>query len=244
VIRKLVNKLGFDIVRYPHRSGFEWHLLELFKFLQIDTVIDVGANHGQYASALRNAGYSGWIYSFEPVRSIFDALSARTARDDRWRSFNFALGEADDRQRINVAAGDGQASSFLTFNSDGPERWGDAHQVARMEEVEIRRLDGVLSEVTRERPGARIYVKLDTQGLDLTVLRGAGERLPLILGLQSEIAAHHFYDGMVSFGDAINAYQKLGFQITGIFPLSREFDNLRVIEFDFVFIRHCVDARG
>jgi hypothetical protein len=58
------------------------------------------------------------------------------------------------------------------------------------------------------------------------------------MGLQSEIAAHHFYEGMVPFGDVISAYQELGFEITGIFPLSRELDNLRVIEFDFVFMRH------
>jgi FkbM family methyltransferase len=238
VIRKLVNRLGYDVVRFPNRRGFEYHLSQLFEFLQIDTVLDVGANHGQYATSLRTSGYSGWIYSYEPVRSIFDSLSARMAADDRWRGFNFALGDANDRKQINVAAGDGQASSFLTFNSDGPERWGDAHKVARMEDVEVHRLEGVISSITKERPDARIYLKLDTQGLDLTVLRSASDRMPLILGLQSEIAAHHFYEGMVPFGDAISAYQELGFEITGIFPLSRELDNLRVIEFDFVFMRH------
>jgi FkbM family methyltransferase len=208
------------------------------EYLGIDTILDVGANHGQYATSLRTLGYTGWIYSYEPVKSIFDSLSERMSGDDRWRGFNFALGEAEDRKRINVAAGDGQASSFLTFNEDGPERWGDAHRVARMEDVEVQRLDGVISAITNERPDARIYLKLDTQGLDLTVLRSAGELMPRILGLQSEIAAHHFYEGMIPFGDAINAFQQLGFEITGVFPLSREFDNLRVIEFDFVFIRH------
>jgi FkbM family methyltransferase len=125
VIRKLVNRLGYDVVRFPNRRGFEYHLSQLFEFLEIDMVLDVGANHGQYATSLRELGYSGWIYSYEPVKSIFDSLSARLTADDRWRGFNFALGEADDRKRINVAAGDGQASSFLTFNSDGPERWGE-----------------------------------------------------------------------------------------------------------------------
>jgi len=138
----------------------------------------------------------------------------------------------------NVAAGDGQASSFLTFNEDGPERWGDAHRVARMEEVEVHRLDGVISAITAERPDARIYLKLDTQGLDLAILRSAGDSIRRILGLQAEIAAHQFYEGMVRFGDAINGFHELGFEITGVFPLSREFDNLRVIEFDFVFMRN------
>jgi FkbM family methyltransferase len=237
VIRKLVNRLGYDVVRFPNRRGFEYHLSQLFDFLHIDTVLDVGANHGQYATSLRALGYDGWIYSYEPVKSIFDSLSAQMTGDNRWRGFNFALGEAEDRKPINVAAGDGQASSFLTFNDDGPERWGDAHKVARMEEVEVHRLDGVISEIIGERSDARIYLKLDTQGLDLSILRSAGNQMPRILGLQAEIAAHHFYEGMLPFGDAINGFQELGFEITGIFPLSREFDNLRVIEFDFVFMR-------
>ena len=238
MIRKLVNRLGYDVVRFPNRRGFEYHLSQLFEFLKIDTVLDVGANHGQYATSLRALGYEGWIYSYEPVKSIFGSLSAQMAGDNRWRGFSFALGESEDRKPINVAAGDGQASSFLPFNDDGPERWGDAHRVARMEEVEIHRLDGVIARIIEERPDARIYVKLDTQGLDLPVLRSAGDQMSRILGLQSEIAAHHFYEGMLPFGDAINGFQELGFEITGIFPLSREFDNLRVIEFDFVFMRH------
>jgi FkbM family methyltransferase len=238
VIRKLVNRLGYDVVRYPNRLGFEYHLSQLIDYLQIDTVLDVGANHGQYATSLRSLGYDGWIYSYEPVKTIFDSLSARMTGDDRWRGFNFALGDAEDRKPINVAAGDGQASSFLTFNDEGPERWGDAHRVARMEEVEVHRLDRVISEITKERPDARIHLKLDTQGLDLTGLRSAGDMIPLIHGLQAEIAVNHFYEGMVPLGDAINTYQELGFEITGVFPLSREFDKLRIIEFDFVFMRH------
>jgi FkbM family methyltransferase len=241
VIRHLVNKAGFDLVRYPNRRGFEWHLLQLFDHLKIDTVLDVGANHGQFASSLREIGYGGWIYSFEPVKAVFDSLAARMSGDPKWRGFNMALGEAEDRKAINVAAGDAQASSFLQFNEDGPARWGDAHRVARQEVVQVRRLESVLDDILRDRPNAHIYLKLDTQGLDLTVLRSAGEKLSVIRGLQAEIAAHHFYEGMTSFGASIDAYRELGFEITGVFPLSREFDNLRVIEFDFVFMRTSAD---
>jgi FkbM family methyltransferase len=237
VIRKLVNRLGYDVIRHPSRQSYEWHVLQLFDHLKIDTVLDVGANHGQFAMNLRRIGYSGWIYSFEPVKAIYDSLETRMSGDTHWRGFNCALGDTDERRSMNVSKGDGQASSFLTFNDDGPERWGEAHRVARTEEVEVRRLEHVLDLINAERPGAGIYLKLDTQGLDLTVLRGAGDRISLIKGMQAEIAVHQFYEGMVSFGEAISAYQKLGFDITGVFPLSREFDNLRVIEFDFVFMR-------
>jgi FkbM family methyltransferase len=238
VIRKLVNRFGYDLVRHPNRLGFAYHVSRLFEHLEIDTVLDVGANHGRYATSLRTLGYTGWIYSYEPVKSIFDSLSIQMAGDNRWRGFNFALGETEDRKHDQCCGRRRQASSFLPFNDDGPERWGDSHRVARIEEVEVHRLDGVISAITAERPGAHIYLKLDTQGLDLAILRGAGDSIPRILGLQAEIAAHQFYEGMVPFGDAINGFHELGFEITGVFPLSREFDNLRVIEFDFVFMRN------
>ena len=102
------------------------HVLQLFDHLKIDTVLDVGANHGQFASSLRDNGYDGWIYSFEPVKSVFDSLTARMSSTQKWKGFNVALGDADDRKTINVAAGDAQASSFLSFNEDGPARWGDS----------------------------------------------------------------------------------------------------------------------
>lgn len=238
MIRKLANKFGFDVIRYPNRRGFEWHLEQVFDHLKIDTVIDVGANHGQFATSLREIGFDGWIYSVEPVKTVFDSLSARMSGDAKWRGLNVALGEADDHKVMNVAGGDAQASSFLQFNEDGPARWGDAHRVSRQEGVEVRRLESVLDEILRDRPAAKIYLKLDTQGLDLSVLKSAGDKFAAIDALQAEIAAHHFYEGMTSFGAAIDAYREMGFEITGVFPLSREFDGLRVIEFDFVFIRN------
>ena len=83
---------------------------------------------------------------------------------------------------INVANGDAQASSFLTFNDEGPVRWGDEHRVARSVRVPVRRLDAVL------RPGHRAHrvaggctLKLDTQGFDLRVVAGAGARISEIL---------------------------------------------------------------
>ena len=237
MIRKLINRLGFDVVRHPNRRSYEWHVLQLFDHLKIDTVLDVGANHGQFASTLRSIGYSGWIYSFEPVKDIYDSLETRMSGDNRWRGFNCALGETNERRAMNVSQGDGQASSFLAFNDEGPKRWGEDHRVARTEEVEVQRLENVLDQIIDERPAASIYLKLDTQGLDLSVLRSAGEKITLIKGMQAEIAVHQFYDGMDSFGDAISAYQSLGFDITGVFPLSTEFDKLRVIEFDFVFMK-------
>lgn len=233
----LLRSLGFDIIRYPPRLSFQWDLMLLFERLGINCVLDVGANHGQYARSLREWGYRGDIVSFEPVPEVFESLRNAMIGDTRWHGYPWALGDADEEAEINVADGDAQASSFLPFKEDGIARWGDAHRVARSVRVPVRRLDTVLSEVTSHVASPRIYLKLDTQGFDLRVVAGAGEPLRDVLALQTELAVHQFYEGMTSLGDALNRYRDLGYAITGMYPLSREFDGLRVIEFDCVMMR-------
>lgn len=234
---RCVRAFGLDVIQWPVRDSFQWKLLQLFHRLEINCVLDVGANHGQYAQSLRAYGYRGDIISFEPVPEVFEALQRTMAGDARWRGHPWALGEAEAELEIHVANGDAQASSFLTFNDEGPVRWGDDHRVARSVRVPVRRLDAVLDEVTAHVTSRRMYLKLDTQGFDLRVVAGAGARIGEILALQTEIAAFHFYDGMTSIGDALNRYRDLGFAITGMYPVARKLDGLQVIEFDCVMMR-------
>lgn len=233
----MMRSLGVDIIRYPARDSFRWELMRLLERLAINCVLDVGANHGQYAQLLRACGYRGDIVSFEPIPEVFASLRQSMAGDPRWHGHPWALGEAETELEINVANGDAQASSFLTFNEEGPVRWGDEHRVARSVRVPVRRLDAVLDQVTGHIESRRIYLKLDTQGFDLRVVAGAGARINEILALQTEIAAFHFYDGMTSMGDALNRYRDLGFAITGMYPVARKLDGLQVIEFDCMMMR-------
>ena len=71
----------------------------------IDLILDVGANTGQFATRLRQAGYRGRIESFEPVPETV-AVLRKAARDDpRWRVHELALGEEDGTAVINVTPG-------------------------------------------------------------------------------------------------------------------------------------------
>jgi FkbM family methyltransferase len=211
------------------------HLREMFELLQIDTVLDVGANTGQYRDFLRHeVGFHGSILSFEPVGRNVQVLRQRVASDARWRVLDCALGDHDGQLSINVMRSD-DFSSFLAPASGMEGEYKEKCAVDHTETVAIRRLDGLLDEALAGHSQARIYLKMDTQGFDLKVVEGADGVLHRVRALQTEVAVQRLYQGMPDFVEAIQTLSGKGFEVTGLFPVSRD-ARLRVVEFDCIMI--------
>jgi len=236
VIQKAVRSVGIHVGRYPPVDSLAYHLRVLLRELAIDCVIDVGAHQGEFAGSLRELGYAGKIISFEPVRTSFEILTKARASDKHWRGQNIALGAEDGSLEMNIYAGS-VFNSFLKPTTNGTARFRDNTQIVRVEKVPVRRLEAVIDEILAARPGAKIFLKMDTQGFDLQVVRGAGRRIEVIRALQTELAARPTYDGMPTLPEALAELDRHGFALTGIFPVARELDHLRVIEFDCVMCR-------
>jgi len=233
----------FDPVDARRRSGaFERsltsfvarrHISWLLRELRVNVVLDVGANVGQYADGLRRSGYAGRIASFEPVAELSAALRERAATDDRWQVHGYALGDADGEADINVVPG--TLSSLLDASAFGKD-WAAPLRESRTETIRVRRLQDVLDEVTAGLADPRVYLKMDTQGFDLQTFRGAGERVNELLALQSEVSCMPIYDCMPRMAEQLAEYERAGFEITGMFSVSRDKPTMRVVEFDAVMI--------
>ena len=211
----------------------------LLRRLGINCVLDVGANVGQYAQGLRRGGYAGRIVSFEPVPAIADALRETARGDPDWRVVECALGDVDEKREINVRPG---SMSSLLPSSDFGKNWSGRLREAEAQKISVRRLDGLFDEAVDGIHDPRVYLKLDTQGYDMQAFAGAGERLSEIVGMQSEVACVPIYEDMRRLPDQIAAYEAAGFEITGMFPVTRHRSTLRVIEFDVTMVR--ADAVG
>jgi FkbM family methyltransferase len=230
--RRTRHQVGPDLVLHDHLQG-------LFERYAVDCVLDVGANYGQYGRELRGAGYRGRLLSFESVPQICERLRETAAGDPGWSVHAVALGSTSGTAELNVTRHD----VFTSFRQPLPfagRRFGEATAVARRERVALRRLEEVLDELLGGGPPPRCFLKMDTQGYDLRVFAGAGDRIKDVLGLQSEISCVPLYDGMPRMPEAVETYESAGFETTGIFPVSRDGEYLRVIELDIVMIR--VDA--
>ncbi len=232
--KKIAACFGYEFLRISRRAyqDIESHLMGLFERLRINCVLDVGANMGQYAGNLRKAGYAGLIISFEPVSECYEHLSSRAG--ENWKVMNVALGSQAGNAVIHVA-NKSVYSSLLEPNAYSERRFRDSAKTSREERVRIVRLDDVIDDLVKGIPDPRLFLKLDTQGFDLEVLRGAESSLKYIKGMQSEISCRPIYSGMPTHIESLNYIDSLGFAITGIFPLAHDREDMDLLEFDCVF---------
>lgn len=230
--RQLRRRLKLDVVSADNTTTLRHHLGEVLRTYRIDTVLDVGANEGQFGAMLREMGFAGDIHSFEPIKQTFVRLQAGAAGDARWHCHNIALGRSPGRLTMNVSEFS-TFSSALKANAFGTGRFHDLKQV-RQEEVAVSTLDQFMAEAAMSRD-ARVFLKMDTQGFDLDVFEGGAASLDRICGLLSELSLQPIYDGMVRYPAALAAYEGKGFSVSGLYPVNRN-DDLSLIEVDCVMV--------
>jgi FkbM family methyltransferase len=210
------------------------HITWILRELDINCVLDVGANTGQFGRRLRRGGYTGRIVSLEPVPEHAESLRELASRDHDWRVFELALGDLNTEMEMNTRPG--QMSSLLPSSSFG-EQWSGRLTLNNKQRVAVRRLDGVYDSAIAGLEEPRVYLKLDTQGYDLKAFAGAGDRIRDVLAMQSEASCVPIYDGMPTFLEQVACYLAAGFALTGIFTVARDRASPRVIEFDVVMVR-------
>lgn len=216
------------------------HIKKNLDELRINCVIDVGANGGQYASMLRANGYSGRIVSVEPIPTVYAELQQKAAQDAAWQTLNLALGQTDEVKEFNVYAAS-DMSSFLSPSAHVASNIDNSH-IVKTESVTVKQLDSVFDQIVKDLAEPRVYLKLDTQGYDLEVLKGATRSLSQVLALQSELSVIPLYEGMPDYLEALQFYRDLGFEPTGFYTVATDRQTRHVLELDGVFTRRSSPA--
>src|SRR5260370_38511672 len=125
----------------------------------VNTVVDVGANTGQYSSALRQAGYKDEILSFEPLSEAYEELEKKSRADPKWRVFHSAIGDENGEAEINIA-GNSESSSLLPM-LDTHVRSAPESQYRPTEIVQLSTLHSIIEPLLSKE--SRILLKIDTQ---------------------------------------------------------------------------------
>mgnify|MGYP002153768379 CR=1 FL=1 len=240
IIRKYLWKIGCDVIRFAPDAHPVARRKQLLVSLGIDTVLDVGANRGQFARHLRqDLGYAGRILSFEPLSTAFAVLSKRAQHDPNWEVFDFALGDVEGRREINVA-GNSDSSSLLDMLPAHLDAAPESAYQGR-EIVEVKQLDPLFSTLCHD--AARIYLKIDTQGFEERVLVGARQSLARIDTVQVEMSLVPLYRGQPLFYDLYRLLADSGYSLIAVDPCFADRNSGQVLQVDGTFHRRG-DDRG
>jgi len=229
-LKNLLFRCGLDVRRAGKRRTP--HLPEFLESRGIETVLDVGANTGQFGRGLRRAGYRGRIVSFEPIKDVFATLKGVADRDGNWEVHNYALGSALSVRTMRISQ-DTVFSSLLE-QTPAAQEFDPRARVLRQESVEIKRLDDVLPSFH----GGRVFLKIDAQGFEREILDGAAASLGQILGIQAELPLLHLYRGVWSLPDALEYLRQRDFVLSQVQPTNYDTkDRVSMVELDCIFRR-------
>jgi FkbM family methyltransferase len=227
LIKWYLRRRGLQII--PVANGPS--VTDFIRDRNIGTVIDVGANIGQFGRNLRKEGYKGTIMSFEPVRAMAAILKQTAADDPGWTVFNLGLGETAERKDINITSA--TEFSSLLGSTDAAHAWGGMAAVQQVETIEIQRLDNVLPDVPDN-----AFLKIDTQGYEKQVLMGATRTLRQLAGVLLELPIIQLYQDNWSLQEALAFMHQAGFVPAQIHPVSFfPNDPMSLVEVDCVFRR-------
>jgi FkbM family methyltransferase len=200
--------------------------------LAVQTVLDVGANLGQFSSEIRRLLPDVNIYAFEPLPDCFAKLQSAFSGDPHFHAFNIGLGEvsgemAFERNQFSVS------SSFLEKTEAHTGAFPFTADTSK-EMVKVDRLDAVAENLNLAFP---LLLKIDVQGFEDRVLRG-GEvtaRKAQIILLETSFV--ELYKNQPLFDDIYTLLRGWGFAYQGSFEPLRDPRSGEIVQEDSVFVR-------
>lgn len=188
-------------------------LKRLLERTQVNCVLDVGADEGQSGRLYRSLGFAGPIHSFEPHSGSYAVLEQETAADPTWWAHRCAVGDSRGRATLKVNLEFPEMNSLL--------EQADSAAEMEAEQVVLDRLDDVIPDIVESIDSPRLMLKIDAEGYDLHVFRGASASLPLIRALQAEVFVAPIYSGGHHYLEALREYERAGFQLDHLAMVSQ-----------------------
>jgi FkbM family methyltransferase len=194
-------------------------------------VIDVGANRGQFAVFAARRFPLARLICFEPLPDARTRLRRAVSGLGRVTLLDVALGAANGPAQFHVSEAD-DSSSLLPIGPGQREAFPGTEERTTIG-VEVRRLDAALTQADLAGP---VLLKIDVQGGELGVLKGAEGLLPSIDAILVEASFVELYEGQPLVGDVWNELAAGGFSCRGIWSLAYGSTG-RCLQGDLLFAR-------
>lgn len=194
------------------------------------SVIDVGANQGQFALDVESAVPGATVISFEPMPEAVAVYRSLFSQNPRYSIRDCALGSATGISTLHVSVED-DSSSLLCIGAGQIALFPDTAECGQRL-VRVEPLDEVVEPGELNGPA---LLKIDVQGYELEVLRGATRTLQSVRWVYVECSFAELYDEQPLAGEIVGWLHERGFQLSGIGSVMSA--RGRVIQSDLLFER-------
>lgn len=220
------TRLTHALWRYRVLAGAEHrHVLSR----KLETVVDIGANRGQFALAVRRWVPHARVISFEPLPGPASVFCNVFIGDDQVVLHQAAIGPRVEQRTMHVSGRD-DSSSLLPISSVQTAMFPGTEEIATAE-VRVGPLEEFIKAGELRAPA---MLKLDVQGFEYEALIGCDSMLPHFDWVYCECSFVEFYSGQKLAADVIDWLSAKGFRLGGVFNLAYDVNGLAV-QADFLF---------
>lgn len=216
-IKRVLEKTGwFPYPYYIYKFNKPYSTIKSLIKKDNPVIFDIGANTGTSINSLSQLTNSTNIYSFEPDPDTYARLELKWGRTRGVKTFNLALSDQNGSLEFFVT-GSNLASSLLKPIDTG--KTSDTYSIKDVILIESRTLDFFTSQ-----HGINFidFIKLDTQGSELNVLKGAQRLLNerAISLIYAEVEFQEIYQGQCLYHELAAFLGHYGFQLYSLYNIS------------------------
>lgn len=231
---------GFSLKNFRTRIRFKkesinYNRYKLFdkKWLldyNIHTIIDIGANVGEFTMIFAELFPNATVYAFEPLPNCYSKLISRSSGNSRIKSYNIGVGDKKCTMDINQSSWH-PASSF--------RKMGDLHKGnyphsagSKAVSVRVDTLDSIFTDIELE---DNIFIKMDVQGFEDEVIKGGADIFKRAKVVVVECSFKELYEDEPKFHGIYSLLYNLGFEYQGSLKQSIKSDDDSYLQGDCIF---------
>jgi FkbM family methyltransferase len=203
-----------------------------FYQIGIKTVLDIGANRGQFSKTIYALLPLCDIYAFEPIPDCYQSLQVALPQSSSFHAFNIGIGEESGNLTFQVNDFS-PASSFLEI-SDEQKKTFPKTQNSKSLQVRIERLDDAVANILIQEP---LFIKIDVQGYEDRVLAGGENTIRKAKLIMVETSFKGMYKGQVLFDGLYQWLTSRGFTYIGSMGQLENDSTGAFIQADALFLR-------
>lgn len=195
----------------------------------IKSIIDIGANRGQFLFAINKAYPDAQIYSFEPLPSMFEILKERTKEIENISINNLAISKTEGEISFYKGEYSHISSALKIDNANHNPKYSNA-EITELKVPSIP-LSTFFKNKNLEKP---VLLKIDAQGLEKEILDSLGNFKSEIDFIVLELAFIKLYENQPLFSEVNQLLNQMGFTIVAPVDFNLGLED-KIIEMDFLY---------